>query len=369
MSAPIRVINESFQLLAEIEDYESLQLARRWYKPGEFELKINLNKGNVDTLAKDNIIFLGTRYDTGCIIMHREIELDEGGKESETLTIRGPTLAGYTGRRITIPPSGYDTESYTSIDAETVMRSMVSNHLVSPTDTARQIAFLALATNLNRGASISWDSRYKVLVDELEAISLASGLGWGFDLDFTAMKAVFTVRQGLDRTYGNGVNPQALFSPDFDNLREQQLNDSNYNLATWALVAGQGEGAARATASAGSGTGASRYELFVDARDISDSADLSARGAQKLLEMPGQLTLEGKVVPVSNLVYREDYDLGDLVTIQNRAWGVTLNTRITEAIETYQVDGFELELAFGSNVPTLSQVIRRQSTGGAGSYI
>ncbi len=41
---PIRIIDKDFNLLGEIDDYESLIFIRRFSRVGEFELHINLEK-------------------------------------------------------------------------------------------------------------------------------------------------------------------------------------------------------------------------------------------------------------------------------------------------------------------------------------
>jgi len=54
---PIRIIDKDFNLLGEIDNYESLIFIRRFFKVGEFELHINLDKQNVDKLQEDRSLF------------------------------------------------------------------------------------------------------------------------------------------------------------------------------------------------------------------------------------------------------------------------------------------------------------------------
>jgi hypothetical protein len=103
---PIRILSPTFDLLGEIDDYESLQFTRRWQRPGEIELHINVNKNNTEALLEDNIIMLGAEPRKVAIIRHREIKLDEHGKATEELLIKGQTLQSITNRRVTVPPAG-----------------------------------------------------------------------------------------------------------------------------------------------------------------------------------------------------------------------------------------------------------------------
>ncbi|MEF7566303.1 hypothetical protein V4V35_25260, partial [Bacillus infantis] len=83
-------------------------------------------------------------------------------------------------------------------------------------------------------------------------------------------------------------------------------------------------------------------------------------GERALQEYLTEQYLEGQVLTKSPFVYERDYDLGDIVTIQNVDWGVTLDARITEVKEIYENSGFSIEATFGNNRPTLIQKIKQE---------
>ncbi|WP_415782946.1 Gp37-like protein, partial [Bacillus manliponensis] len=128
-----------------------------------------------------------------------------------------------------------------------------------------------------------------------------------------------------------------------------------------ALVAGQGEGAARKLVAINDNlSGFERKELFVDARDLSNKTQddrvltdaeyeklLIERGNSKLAESQTIQTFESGISLHSNLVYKEDFELGDIVTIENKRWGLTLNTRITVVEEIYENDRVDIRVNFG----------------------
>jgi hypothetical protein len=68
-------------------------------------------------------------------------------------------------------------------------------------------------------------------------------------------------------------------------------------------------------------------------------------------------------VTTARLEYEKDYDLGDMVTLQNKEWGVTLDARITEVKEIYEHGNVGIELTFGNNRPTLISKIKREISG------
>ncbi|WP_284037471.1 siphovirus ReqiPepy6 Gp37-like family protein [Neobacillus sp. 114] len=367
---PIRIITPSFELLAEIDNYESMFFTRSWHGIGQLELRINRYKKHVEHLVKGNIIYINPKK--AFIIKHREIALDENGKASENWAINALALKSLIGQRVTVPPSttAYDNKSG---NTETVMQHYVNNNLINAADPNRKISQLILAANQNRGQSISWQSRYKNLAEDLSEISLYSGLGWDVSLDIQSKKWVFDVAAGRDLTVNKSTLPPVIFSPQFDSLQSLQYTESELNYKNYAYVGGQGEGVDRRIVTVGTDIGLSRHEIFIDARDVAEKDDndvpipeaqviqtLTDRGQHQLNEFLQEQYLEGQILTKSPFKYEKDYDLGDVVTIQNKDWGVTLDSRITEIKEIYEVSGFKLEATFGNNRPTLIKKIKQE---------
>jgi Siphovirus ReqiPepy6 Gp37-like protein len=349
---PIRILTSSFQLLGEIDDYESLQFIRRFRKPGEFELHINMNKNLTETLQADNLVFLSPRK-VG-VILHRELSRDN----TEQLVVKGYTLQGILSRRITVPPAG---QAYDKIkgNAETVLKHYVRQNVVEPVDPNRIIPNLIITDDLQRGPIVDWQSRFKNLVDELESISFSAGIGWDIFLDIEQQKWVFEVYEPRDLTASQNTLPPVIFSIDFDNIKNQTFTDSAINYKNYGYIGGQGEGEDRAVVEVGNASGLSRIETFIDARDIEDGENLTVRGQQKLQEMQKVLSFESEILTYGPFVYEKDWDLGDIVTVQDNKWGISLDTPITEVKEIYEPSGFRLEATFGNTVPTLIERIKK----------
>lgn len=355
---PIRILSPDLTILGEIDDYESLTFIRRWHRPGEFEIHINRHKRNVDSLQKDNLVILGDTKKIG-IIKHREISLDDSGKQGEVWKIVGQTLGELLARRVTIPLDG---QAYDTIRAptETVLKHYVTANLISPIDPNRIIEQLIIGPDQGRGEVITWQSRYASLSDEAEKLSMASGLGWNIYIDLALKKMVFETYVGRDLTIGQSIYPPVIFSPEFESLKTQHYVDSDVSYRNVAIVAGQGEGELRSIVEVGTASGMERKEVFVDARDLPDDSLLGDRGVQKLNEMKVDQLLEGEILTSGPFQYGKDYDLGDIVTIRNKNWGVTMDARITEIKETYDQSGFSMEGTFGNSIPTLVGKIKQE---------
>lgn len=375
---PIRIIDLNFNLYGEIDNYESLQLTRSWHGIGDIEMRINKYMQHVDKLIRGRIIFPFNYLNKGYIIRHKEIELDENGKASENWIIKAMSLKSWLAQRLTMPPShtAYDNKQG---DAESVMLHYVNNNVISTVDPRRKLDNVVLAPNQNRGPTVDWQSRYKNLAEELEKIGLQSGLGWNIDIDYENKQFVFKVLEGNNLTAGQSELPPAIFSPEFDTLGQLTYTESELDYKNYAVVAGQGEGVERRIVETGNSdaAGFERYELFVDARDVEEETDddppeplpeekieekLINRGKQKLSEHEQEIYMEGQTLTKSRLVYQHDYDLGDMVTMQNKGWGVTMDARITVVKEIYEQQS-KIEITFGNDRPTLIDKIKQEMSG------
>lgn len=358
VNTTIRIIDPFFNLLGEIDDYEALIFARKFFSVGDFELHININKNNVGMLQKDNLILIGTDIKKVGVIRHREIQLGDQGEATETLIVKGYTLKGVLGRRIILPPpnQGYDIAEGS---IESIMKQFVNNNAVNPLDPARIIPQIAIATNLNRGTNDKWRGRHEKLPDKLQEIGEYAELGWDIWLDTDNNKWVFDVIEGRNLTTNQELLPPVIFSVDFDNIKGQTYIDSSLSYSNVGYAGGKGEAEERHIQQIGEATGFDRIESFLDCSNAEDITDLAEEGKRKLEELKEIKTFESQIIDFGSFIYGQDWDLGDIVTVQNRKWNITMDTRIIEVREVYEASGFNIELVFGSNVPTIIDKLKK----------
>jgi hypothetical protein len=162
-----------------------------------------------------------------------------------------------------------------------------------------------------------------------------------------------------------------VFSKEFDNVLEQNYTDSSNNYKNVCLVAGVGEGTARKLVTVGTGSGLDRLEVFNDQKGLSNVVDnvnlsdadynklLTEKGREKLAERADVKTFDSKINLNSNVTYKTDFDLGDIVTCRSQKWGITIDTRITEIEEIYERGKPSINITFGNNVPTIIDKIKQ----------
>ena len=80
-------------------------------------------------------------------------------------------------------------------------------------------------------------------------------------------------------------------------------------------------------------------------REIIYRVYLLNRGAEKVAEHGETKTFDGEVIPDITFTYRQDYNIGDIVRIQN-PYGITANARIVEMLEVQDQNGYRVEPVF-----------------------
>jgi hypothetical protein len=352
---PIKIITQNHKILAEIDDYNSLIFQRKFNTYGEFQLKINKHKNGTEFLELGNLIYLSNNK--AGIIKHKEISVDGGGRGTETVLVKGYTLDHIFSQRITLPPTALDCDVVQG-NGETVIKHYIESNIINPLEKARKVDVLRLAPNLNRGKSIKWESRYQNLSKELEKITMGCDLGVRVTIDTHGLKWIVDVYEGRNLSVDQHKNSPVIFSHDFDNIKAQKYIVSSIGHKSTGYIGGKGEGKDRQLEIlGGDNAGINRIETFVNASGSRD--DLIQKGEQKLKELKQIKTLEGQVSKTGPFTYERDWDLGDIVTIQNKDWGVTMNARIIEVKEVYEASNIGLEVTFGSKVPTLMDKINQ----------
>lgn len=357
------IFDESLAFVGLLDAFASLQWRRRYSRCGDFELHCSLNSETLDLLQRGNIVWKKGDPEAGYIETR---QMDQDAEGEETLVIKGRFISGYLNRRIVWGQEILQTT------AELAMRTLVDKNGITPTDANRIIPNLALGALNGYSQPVNYQTSYKNMLDEVENLCGLSGLGYRVKFDVAAKKLVFEVYEGLDRTSGQSINPRAIFSREFENILEQSYTDSLNNYRNLALVGGMGEGADRKLATIGSSAGLDRFEDFVDAKDMSNVVDevtlsdtdytnmLIDRGNSKLGETQEIQTFDSTVNLNSNLTYKTDFDLGDIVTCTSKKWGLTIDTRITEVIEIFEEAGPSISVTFGNQVPTLIDKIKQK---------
>lgn len=334
------IYDEDLTLKGVIDDAESAIWTGRYYKAGDFELYQNASSQAAGLLKKHSYV---KREDKNSLCVIERVEIQEDAENGDRLIASGRDLKCLLERRIVWEQTSLDG------DVEDCLRKLVLENAINAAP-ERVIPGLILGP---RGPASGETLKKQItganLMTSIEDICVT--YQWGWDVLFLDGKFMVIFYKGVDRSYGQTEtdNPYVVFSAEFDNLTSSVYAQDTSQYRNVALVAGEGEGKARKRATVGQAVGLNRYELYVDARDVSSNegaigeadylAQLSGRGVEKLEACQVSETFEGEVDNTDMYVCGKDYFLGDIVTVKNK-YGITGGARVTEMIECWNENGY-----------------------------
>lgn len=333
----IKIYDQSLLRKGTIENQSSLIWTRKYYEPGDFEIHAPLTEQNIMLLKEGYLVSKKDTIEAGVI---EDVTIDDSYC-SRKIVAKGRFLSSYFDRRLI--------RSFTfSGNAEEAMRKLYSNVV--------EIPLVMLGAQRNYDEIITFQATMKNLLTIETKIAKATGLGFRLRPDFKQKKLIFEIYSGKDKSLTQLNNSRVVFSETYGNLSKTTYHINTQLLKSKAIVGGEGEGDERVYVTVGEGDGLDLREIFVDAKDIrsEDFASiaeyrnaLAQRGYDALASNAIAESFDGTVELNGNFKYKEDYDLGDIVTVWKKSWGLRIDKRITEIQEVYENGGMTVVPTFG----------------------
>lgn len=344
----VKVYDINLMRQGVIDVYRSLIWTRKYKEAGTVELHAALNSRNLELLKEGNIITMTGSVESAII---EGMAADDYSNE---ITATGRMLSSGLSRRGIRTVVNVSNAVY-----EDVMRQLVD---VSAISNENPLPHLVLGKRQGLGEIVTLQVSYKDLYTYLMKLSACSNLGFRIRGDYKDKKFYFEVYEGKDHSKKQIGNKRVIFSEVYKNINKATFTTNSQNYKTHAVVFGDGEGTARTVLEATidpAATGWERREIMVDARDIQRDnltavqyqSALIQRGNEKLAEYGIVECLEAVTLPNVNFTYKEDYDLGDIVTVNKKSWGIQMDKRITEIQEVYENGGLSIVPTFGDPLP------------------
>lgn len=360
MMIPI-LANTNFERLAEIDNYITFIWTTRYYESGDFQLQVPVNPTAVSMFQIGYYIL---RDDDDHVGIIEDVIIENTPTKKEVITISGRFLSSILMRRIIA------VQTQVSGQVPSCIQKLINENAISPSILARQIPNLSFVSLVTSSLTMRAQYTGKNLLETISKI--CSTYGIGFKTILTASHSFqFTLFEGVDRSYGQSVNPYVVFSDEYDNLISSQYEESHQELVTDVLIAGEGEGLNRKTlwVTSAASSGLARYEKYQDARNTSTNDgeiddetyynELRGEALESITTFTSAFTGD---VDFSNIKYKEDVNIGDIVTIKNTKWGIYINSRLVEVIESVSESGaYTITPSFGNYVGEDQRAILTES--------
>ena len=344
------LLDNNLNKIQLLEIYRSFIWTNRYFTPGDFELYTPATKALLNTIKQGYYIIRDDDLTQCMIISNFEVTTDV--ENGDYITITGQSLKSILSRRIVWEQTNLNG------NVETMLRKLVTDNAINPDIEARAISRLMLGDTIGLTETLNAQFTGDNLGEALTAVCQSFGIGYDVLLDLPNKKFKFVLLQGKDRTFNQDTNARVVFSNSFENLLTTDYIYNSDEYKNVALVAGEGQGTARKTAAVGSSSDLNRFEIYVDARDVSSNNGeiddteynklLLERGAQKLAETVVKESISGEVEANYTYKLNVDYGLGDIVEVRND-YGVVLTPRIIEVIECNDENGYSCIPTFEMN--------------------
>lgn len=341
-------LNKNFEVCKLVDSFKSFSWTRKYFEPGNFTIEITIDD-YLDIKANEcKYIYCKDYTETGVI----ETTNYNSRIGSTTVTLTGRFLEKVLEDRVIKLTKTY------SGTTETIARKMVNDYCIN-CDNPLFNGRLQLGTYKGLGESKVYQNTGDDIKTALYDLLKVDRLSYSIDYDYVEETLTFNVWQGLDRTENQDINSWATFSKNFENIQEDECSVDETRFKNFAYVAGQDQGENRVVVEVNQiKEGEDRKELYVDARDLQQDDDMTLneykailreRGLEKLQENNKVEIVSFRVDPNSNLIYKTDYDLGDIVMYKNEELGIYIENRIVEISDVFDGVDEKIEIAFGDD--------------------
>lgn len=339
-------LDAGFQPVAYLP-YFNLQWTREYYQPGQFSVQI----AAADFQPDMAYLYTPDRPETGII---QKVEL------TETIKGRFVQLSGYFLEAIlndkVVWPTYYA--------AGTIPAAVVAMLRQYKDDIPLLTVADAPAVQTDE---TSWQETGGQLADVAYTRLRTVQHSLRCRYDYQANTITAEIWQGMDRTQEQAANPFVTFSDGFGNLAQVDASMDRSNYKNYAVVVGQDQAENRKVAYADLSGGGYKRVLYVDARserwdsekrtEAEYLASLQQKGLDALLDYAIINNVDIQTA-AGGFVYREDWDLGDLVDVIVAEIGMAMQARIVTVREVFKQNNHTVEIELGDKKLTQLQKAR-----------
>lgn len=346
MTPLLKLLDINLEIVTLIDDYETLYFEEKYVDVGECKIEISADSENFKLMQKNMFIYLD-KYKCWFV---EDIDISDG-----KATITALALSFIFGHRLIIPPTGKTHLQVSNKLTGEIAKTFIDSCLVSSSDKSRNIPLKF--ENYKVGHKAIYESRYENLLNELQILANYSAFGFKVGIDIKNRNYVCSLYEGRD------MSEEFIFSEEFDNIDDVKINDSNTGYKNTVYIAADGEGISRKIEkmSIGNYSGFLVREDIIEAqidKETDEEGNEIPVDVANIIEITGLEFLEENCEKISietillNTI--DDIQVGDIVTIKSKRYGLQLTQRIVEVNTEYTVEsGKSVGIIIGNQKPTL----------------
>jgi hypothetical protein len=361
---------------------KSLVHRSSWHEIVNSELTISKTAQGVEELQTGRILVVNNQRDKALIIEDLNASLDD-----EYITFNCIPLKGMLNYRICHPSDsgGVGGNPWVAKRQSQVMMWMVSDNLITQTrdndrkfwNNDRTVNMLRIAPVKTFGETIDFsvDWTTGLMGDAITSIAKIYGttttvpLGWNIYITENYDAFEMDVWYGTHKHIHQSTLPPVVFSEEFGNIKnatyEYSIKDwRNVAYMIWKDATDVEKETPVGNTSKGATVSFNRKEMIINSsKEL--SGEVVNEGSGELNKRPHVESFTAEIINTGTTMstYKEDWDLGHIVTIQsNRILKdtlITIDSQITEIEETYDSGEYTINATFGEGKLSFVQLIKQ----------
>ena len=332
--------NSAFVLQAIIDDFEEVSFEHNIYEAGAFTITINYNIPNALLFQRGLFCQFGNNpYDFGEIYSIQDA-IGEDGKGSQIRTITGRDARYILKRRVIKNMNSNGLWAMTD-KGEIVLRNLIKDQCGTSAEAKRQlpIANTIPASVDAIGKVYSVSENFSNLYEVCKTIATQSEIGWRMSFDGTSLS--------LEVFSGQDLSQTVRFDTNYESLANGEFTDSSDAFSNAIYIGGKGQNDDRDIYEGEDGTpeGLDRFESWDNQSSLTIEAEYEAEALSMLTQYGQTLTMSGNGLAKCPYVFREQYDIGDTVTVAFS--GKSAKAQILSITEHWSWGAYDISFAFG----------------------
>lgn len=373
------ILDANFDAILVVDAFHSAIWTVRFNSEGDFELYMPVRSDYVEAMVIGNYVW---RKDSDRLMVIDTVEISSDTEDVPKLTVTGTSLEGLLKRRIIVDSVVYEDKAVNE-----VIKDILDKNIISPAKESRKIpnfTYKEATDERITGVKISTSFRGENVYEAVEALCQATDIGFRV-LPSGAGGFEFELYKGVDHSYDQNEVPYVVFSPSFENLYESSYLKSyaDYKNTVYSIGTYQKEVEVTETDDEGNestyttyeetevttwadsesseATGLNRREIFLDNNSLNEDEQggeeskwvevAAQKGSEELAQYKTTTAFEGELDAVRQFVLGKDFDIGDIVQVENE-FGITGKVYISEIVISHDDTGLTITPTFTATEET-----------------
>ena len=377
----INIFTNELVWMGQIDSVKSLVHRSSWHEIPNSELTVSKTAQGVEELQVGRILVVNNQRDKALIIEDIIATLDD-----EFITFTCIPLKGMLNYRIVHPndSGGVGNAPWVARKQSQVMMWMVSDNLVTQTrdndrkfwNNDRSVNLLRVAPTKEFGDiidfKVDWNTGLMgdaiVSIAKMYGVSTTVPLGWNIYITENYDAFELDVYHGKHKHIHQVTLPPVVFSEEFGNIKNATYE---YSIKDWRNVAYMtwnngttDTNTPVGNTSKGATVSFNRKEIIISSSKKVQNEVIS-QGNGELNKRPHVESFNAEIINNENTMstYKDDWDLGDIVTVQSskilKDTLITIDSQITEIEETFDSGEYTISATFGEGKLSFVQLIKQ----------